>query len=237
MKYPEWLANMVVVPKKGNKWRVCVDYIDLNKAYPKDSFCLLCIDQIVDVVTGHGILSFLYAFFLYHHVPKNPLDAEKTTFITPHGLYYYNVMLFGLKNVRATYQRLVTKIFQPLLGGTMEVYVDYIIVKSKKRFDQIEHLQEAFELLRKYSMKLNPLKCAFGVNSGKKLRLYGDREMDRGQSYSTQSYNGFSYSYLQKRSTTIDWLAGNSWAVHISFHRSVKTLFYLSKGSKKSRFE
>ena len=70
-------------------------------------------------------------------------------------------MYFGLKNVRATYQRLVTKIFQPLLGETMEVYIDDMIVKSKKCFDHTKHLQESFELLRKYSMKLNPLKCAF----------------------------------------------------------------------------
>ena len=64
--YPEWLANMVVVPKKGDKWRVCVDYTDLNEACPKDSFPLSHIDQIVDVVAWHGILSFLDAFFGYH---------------------------------------------------------------------------------------------------------------------------------------------------------------------------
>ena len=66
VKYPEWLANVVVVPKKGNKWRVCVDYTDLNDAYPKDSFPLPCIDQIVDASAGHGMLSFLDAFSGYH---------------------------------------------------------------------------------------------------------------------------------------------------------------------------
>ena len=69
----------------------------------------------------------------------------------------------------ATYQRLVTKIFRPLLGETMEVYIDDMLVKSKKSFDHTKHLQEAFKLLQKYSMKLNPLKCAFGVSSGKFL--------------------------------------------------------------------
>ena len=58
MKYPEWLANVVVVPKKGGKWQVCVDYTDLNEAWPKDSFPLLHIDQIVDVVAEHRILYF-----------------------------------------------------------------------------------------------------------------------------------------------------------------------------------
>ena len=78
-------------------------------------------------------------------------------------------MPFGLKNVGVTYQRLVTKIFRPLLGETMEVYIDDMLVKSKKRFNHTKHLQEAFELLRKYNIKLNPLKCAFGVSLGKFL--------------------------------------------------------------------
>ena len=111
IKYPEWLANMVVVPKKGNKWRVCVDYTDLNDVCPKDSFPLPRIDQIVDASVGHDMLSFLYAFSGYQKIPMHPPDAEKTSFITPHGLYCYNVMPFGLKNAGATYQRLVTKMF------------------------------------------------------------------------------------------------------------------------------
>ena len=141
VKYPEWLANVVVVLKKGDKWRVCVDYTDLNEACPKKSFPLLHIDQIVDVAAGHEILSFMDAFSGYHQVPMYPHDVEKTAFIIPHGLYGYNVKPFGLKNVEATYQRLVTKIFQPLLGETMEVYINDMLVKSKKRFNHTEHLQ------------------------------------------------------------------------------------------------
>ena len=89
---------MVVVLKKGGKWRVCVDYTSLNEACPKDSFPLPQIDQIVDAIAGHGILSFFDAFSEYHKIPMHPLDKEKIAFITPHGLYCYNVMLFGLKN-------------------------------------------------------------------------------------------------------------------------------------------
>ena len=96
-------------------------------------------------------------------------DANKTTFITPHGLYCYNVMPFDLKNVGATYQRLVTKIFRPLLGETMEFYINDMLMKSKEHFDHTKNLQESFELLRRYGMKLNPLKCVFGVSSGKVL--------------------------------------------------------------------
>ena len=101
IKYPEWLANVVVVPKKGGQWRVCVDYTNLNEACPKDSFPLPWIDQIVDASAGHGMLSFLDAFSGYHQIPMYMPDAKKTTFITPHGLLCYNVMSFGLKNVGA----------------------------------------------------------------------------------------------------------------------------------------
>ena len=166
VKYPKWLANVVVVSKKGGKWRVCVNYTNLNEACPKDSFPLPCIDQIVNATAEHGIPSFLDAFSGYHHIPMHPPDMEKTTFITPHELYYYNVMPFGLKNAGATYQRMVIKIVQPLIGKSMEVYIDDMLVKSKERPDHTRHLQETFKLLRRHNMKLNPLKCAFGVSSG-----------------------------------------------------------------------
>ena len=92
VKYPEWLANVVVVEKKGGKWCVCVDYTDLNEACIKDSFPLPRIDQIMDATAGHGILSFLDAFFGCHQISMYQSDAEKIAFITPHGLYCYNVI-------------------------------------------------------------------------------------------------------------------------------------------------
>ena len=169
IKYPEWLANVVVVPKKGGKGRVCVGYTDLNEACPKDNFPLPRIDQIVGASTGHGMLSFLDAFSGYHQLPMHPEDAKKIAFITPHGLLCYNVMLFGLKNDGATYQRLVTKMFRQLLEKTMEVYIDDMLVKSKDHSNHVKHLQETFKLLRAYGMKLNPSKCAFGVSAGRFL--------------------------------------------------------------------
>ena len=132
---------MVVVPKKGGKWRVCVDYTDLNEACHKDSFPLSHIEQIVDATVGHGILSFLDAFSGYHQIPMHPPDVEITTFITPHGLYCYNVMSFGLKNAGVTSQRMLTKIFRPLIGKSMEVYIDDMLVKFKERPDHTRHLQ------------------------------------------------------------------------------------------------
>ena len=148
---------------------MCVDYTDLNQACPKDNFPLPRINQIVDATTRHGILSFLDAFFGYHQIPMHPPDAEKTTFITPHRLYCYNIMLFDLKNAGATYQRMISRVFQPLIGKSMEVYIDDMLIKSKESPDHTMHLQETFDLLRRHDMKLNPLKCAFRVNSGKFL--------------------------------------------------------------------
>ena len=90
---------------------------------------------------GQGMLSLLDAFSGYHQIPMHLPDAKKLAFITPHVLFYYNPILFGLKNVGATYQRLVTKMLRPLLGKTIEVYIDDMLVKSKERSDHAEHLQ------------------------------------------------------------------------------------------------
>ena len=93
-------------------------------------------------------------------------DEEKTTFVTPHGLYYYKVMLFRLKNSGVSYQRLMTKIFKPLISRTVKVY---IVVKSETRVEHVQHLEEIFRLMRAYNMKLNPAKCTYGVSVGKFL--------------------------------------------------------------------
>ena len=146
-----------------------MDYTDLNDACSKDSFPLPRIDQIVDASAEHGMLSFLDTFSGYHQIPIHPSAAGKKYFNTPHGLYCYNMMPFALKNEGATYQRLVTEMFRPLLGTTMEVYIDDMLVKSKQRTDHATHLQQAFDLLREYGMKLNLLKCALGVSASRFL--------------------------------------------------------------------
>ena len=169
VKYPDWLENVVVVQKMGGKWRVCVDYANLNDACPNDSFPLPRIGQIVDSIAGHGMLSFLDVFFGYHQIPMYQLDEEKTAFITPHKLYCYRVMSFGLKNAGTTYQRLMTKIFKPLIGCTVEVHIDDIVVKSRTRSKHAKHLEEIFHFMRGCNMKLNPTKYAFGVSADKFL--------------------------------------------------------------------
>ena len=167
--YPKWLANVVMVKKASEKWRMCVDLTDLNQAYPKDSFPLPRIDQLVDSIAGHKLLTFMDAFSGYNQIQMAEEDQEKTAFITSQGLYCYWVMPFGLKNTGATYQRLVNQMFEKKIGRNVEVYVDDMLVKSREEEDHLDDLRETFNTLRQYNMKLNPSKCAFGVSSGKFL--------------------------------------------------------------------
>ena len=102
----------MVVKTKNRKWRVCVDFTDLNKACPKDLFPLPRIDQLVDATVGYSRMSFLNAFQGYHQILLALDDQEKTSFVTPVGNYHYKVMPFGLKNVGSTYQRMMTKMFE-----------------------------------------------------------------------------------------------------------------------------
>uniref|UniRef100_A0A2N9IZQ4 RNase H type-1 domain-containing protein n=1 Tax=Fagus sylvatica TaxID=28930 RepID=A0A2N9IZQ4_FAGSY len=167
--YPDWLANVVMVKKNTGKWRMCVDFTDLNRACPKDSFPLPRIDQLVDSTAGHKLLTFMDAFSRYNQIVMDESDQDKMSFITSRGLFCYKVMPFGLKNAGATYQRLMNRMFHDQIGQNVEVYVDDMLVKSKEEDGHLDDLRETFETLRKYQMKLNPSKCAFGVYSGKFL--------------------------------------------------------------------
>ena len=167
--YPEWLANIVVVKKKSGKWRVCVDFTDLNKAFPKDPFPMPKIDQLVDATVGHPRMSFLDTFQGYHQIPLALDDQEKTAFVTPVGNYHYKVMPFGLKNVGSTYQRMMKRMFESQLGKNIEIYIDDMMVKSKVVSEHLGDLGNILEVLRKYKLCLNASKCLFGVESGKFL--------------------------------------------------------------------
>ena len=111
VEYPEWLANVVLVKKANGKWRLCIDFTDINRACLKDNFPLPRIDLIVDATSSHELLSFMDAFSGYNLISMDPNDQEKTSFVTGQGTYCYRVMPFGLENAGATYQRLVNKMF------------------------------------------------------------------------------------------------------------------------------
>ena len=114
-------------------------------------------------------MSFLNAFQGYHQIALAPKDQEKTAFISPDANYHYTVMPFGLKNVEATDQRMMTRMFRDKIGRTVEVYIDDMVVKNKQEVRHIEDLQGVFKVLRQHKLCLNAKKCAFGVGAGKFL--------------------------------------------------------------------
>ncbi|PKA65098.1 RNA-directed DNA polymerase like [Apostasia shenzhenica] len=154
--YPSWLTNVVVVKKNSGKWRMCVDFTDLNKACPKDFYPLLKIDRLVDSSAGYSVMSFVDAFSGYHQIRMIEDDEEHTSFITDQGTFCYKVMPFSLKNAGATYQRRRQK------GRNIEAYVNDVLIKSKCVKQHIKDLRETLDTCRTYNIKLNPLKSIFG---------------------------------------------------------------------------
>lgn len=128
--------------------------------------------MVIDATTGYEALSFMDGFSGCNQIRMDPHDAIDTAFRTPRGNFYYVVMPFGLKNASATYQRAMTVIFGDLIHKSIECYVDDLVVKTRKRECHQEDLRVVFERLRKYNLKMNPLKCAFAVQSGIFFRIY-----------------------------------------------------------------
>ena len=155
--------------KNNGKWRVCVDFTDLNRACLKDPFPMPKIDQLVYATYGHLRMSFLDDFQGYHQIALTAEDQEKTTFISPDINYHYTMMPFELKNVRAKYQRMMRRMFRDKIGHTVEVYIDDMVVKRKRETWRIDDLKKVFEVLRRHKLCLNADKCAFGVGADKFL--------------------------------------------------------------------
>ncbi|KAK1666199.1 hypothetical protein QYE76_054358 [Lolium multiflorum] len=169
IKHPKWLANPVIVLKKNKAWCMCIYYTNLNRACPKDSFILPRIDQIIDATAGSESLGFLDAYSGYNKIKMAVEDQEKMTFITPLGAYCYTAMTFGLRNAGATYQQCMNSCLESQIRRTVHVYIDDVVVKSTQQDDLVADLIETFANLRRFQIKLNPLKCTFGVPSGQLL--------------------------------------------------------------------
>jgi hypothetical protein len=164
--HPEWVANPILVRKRNNEWRICVDYTDLNKHCPKDHFGLPRIDQVIDSTVGCVLLCFLDCYSGYHQIALKEEDQIKTAFITLYGTYAYKTMSFGSKNAGATYQCAIQMCFADQLYRNVEAYVDDVVIKTRNPDGLIADLEETFSSLRRFQWKLNPTKCVFGVPSG-----------------------------------------------------------------------
>jgi len=148
--HPDWLANLVLVRKKKNEWRMCVDYIDLNKHCPKNPFGLPRIDEVVDSTAGCDLLSFLDCYSSYHQISLKVDDQIKTSFITPFGAYCYTTMSFGLKNAEATYQCAIQQCLHgEIRDNLVEAYVNDVVMKTRDASTLIDNLDRTFKALNR----------------------------------------------------------------------------------------
>ena len=172
-RYVQWLANIVLVMKKNGKIRVCVDFTGLNVVTPKDMYVMPIADMLIDSTRNNDLLSFMDGFSSYNQILIAIDDISKTAFrcLGSLGTFEWLVMPLAFKNVCATYQRAMNAIFHDMLGHHMENYIDDIVVKSKKAPEHVNNLRKSFERMRFHQLKLNPLKCAVGVQVGNFLGL------------------------------------------------------------------
>nr|KYP59556.1 Transposon Ty3-I Gag-Pol polyprotein [Cajanus cajan] len=170
-RYVEWISNIVLIIKKNGKLRVCINFRDLNTATPKDEYPMPIAETMIDVAAGNEIMSLLDGYSGYNQIYIAANDVSKTAFRCPGalGVYEWVMMPFGMKNAGATYQREMNLIFHDLIGKFVQVYIDDIIVGSKRKKEHLCHLRLSFERMRKHGLKMNPLKCAFGVTAGEFL--------------------------------------------------------------------
>ncbi|GJS08449.1 reverse transcriptase domain-containing protein [Tanacetum coccineum] len=131
VRYPSWVSNPVLVKKVDGSWRMCIDFKDLNKACTKDLYLLPEIDWKIESLMGFKYKCFLDAYKGYHPTQMTKKDEEKMAFHTEEGVFCYTKMPFGLKNVGATYQRLVDSAFKEQIGVNLEAYVDDMVIKSQ----------------------------------------------------------------------------------------------------------
>ena len=172
-RYVQWLANIVHIMKKNGKFMVCVDFRDLNVSTPNDMYVMPIANMLVDSTTNNKLLFFMDGFSGYKQILIAVEDTPKTVFRCPGsiGTFEWLVMPFGLKNVDVTYQKVMNAIFHDMLGHHVEVYIDDIVVKSKRASEHVDHPKKSFERMRHHQLKLNTLKCAFGVRAGNFLRF------------------------------------------------------------------
>ena len=170
-RYAEWISSVVPVQKKDGRWRVCVDFRDLNRATPKDEYPMPVAETLINAAAGHKMMSFMDGNAGYNQIFMAPEDVNKTAFRVPGavGLFEYLVMTFGLKNAGATYQRAMNYIFHDLIGRLVEIYIDDVVVKSKLAGGHLEDLRQVLERTRRFGLKMNPKKCAFGISAGQFL--------------------------------------------------------------------
>lgn len=166
----EWVSNIVPVDKKQGTIHVCVDFHDINRAFPKDNYPTPFINQIIDNCAGSDIFSLTDGFSGYNQIKILSTDKHKTAFICPCMTFSYRKLPFGLKNSGATFQREMSYAFHDI-KHIFQPYLDYLPSHSAKCKDRPDHLRQNFLRYRRFNIKLNPHKCVFCIDSGRLLRF------------------------------------------------------------------
>jgi hypothetical protein len=156
---------VVIVPKKGGRWRVCVDYRALNRVTKRDRQPLPFIDELLDSMAGYEFYSFFDGYSGYHQVKIHQDDILKTTFTTPWGTYAFLCMPFGLYNAGGTFQRVQLKVFGPYIGKFIWVFLDNFAVYGNRKL-HLSHVRTDFQRLAEHRCSLSPEKCKLGFEEG-----------------------------------------------------------------------
>lgn len=164
----KWVSNPIPFTKKQGTIRVCVNYRDLNQAFPKDNYPTPFIDQIIDDCVGCEVFSFMDGFSSYNQIEILLADQHKMTFICPWGTFACCKLPFGLKNVGASFQWAMSYAFHDI-KHIVQSYLDNLPVRSKFRRDHLNNPLQVFVHCRYYNIQLNPHKCSFVVQSGRLL--------------------------------------------------------------------
>jgi hypothetical protein len=154
-RFAEWISSVVPVQKKDGRWRVCVDFRDLNRATPKDEYQMPVVETLINAAAGRKILSFMDGNAGYNQIFMALEDIHKIAFRVPGaiGLFEYVVMTFGLKNAGATYQRAMNYIFHDLIGKLVEIYIDDIMVKSASVEGHLGDVRQVLERTRRSGLR------------------------------------------------------------------------------------
>ena len=183
------MANIVLIPRNNGKIWICIDYHDLNTAFPKDKFSLPITDVMINNTCDFERMFFMDGFSGYNQIKMYHEDEKHTSFRTPLGVYCYIVMRFGLKNVSATYQCSMNAIFHEHIRKIVERYVNAIAVKCHDKGDHLADLKIVFDIMWAHQLKMNPIKSFLRVDSGKFLGFVVTSKgihLDPGKIYAVQ---------------------------------------------------
>ena len=159
IKHPDWLANLVMVPKKDKSWRPCGDYRSLNLRTVPDRYPMRNIADFVDELTGCRIFSKIDLKSAYWQIPMASDSVAKTAITTPFGLFEFIKMPFGLRNASQTFQRFADNIFRNL--PFVYNYVDDLLIASQSEDEHDQHLKQLFQVLADHHLTINAEKSQF----------------------------------------------------------------------------